>query len=113
MRDARRFAIGSGAYTCAMCGRRTRSTGRGDNEHAGLCAECFDLAGEDNQHNDDGTEPTAAQLVWYNDLLQIIADRGGDAAKVKRTCSYLWVEEPVAAERERRLQAIEFAADQS
>jgi hypothetical protein len=36
------------------CGKRTRSTGRGDNENVGLCVRCFDEAGLENEHLDGG-----------------------------------------------------------
>lgn len=49
-----RFARGSGMYACRCCGRNTRSTGRGDNEHARLCVECFELAGYENLLTDQG-----------------------------------------------------------
>lgn len=57
MRTTNRFTRGSGCYTCRSCGRKTRDTGRGDNEHIGLCAECFDLGGIENAICDsDGDE---------------------------------------------------------
>lgn len=56
MKNASRFQKGSGCYTCRSCGKRTRSTGRGDNEHVGLCAACYDDAGDENAHNDAGHE---------------------------------------------------------
>jgi hypothetical protein len=37
-----RFQKGSGVYTC---GKATRATGRGDNEHVKLCAYCYELGG--------------------------------------------------------------------
>ncbi len=43
-----------GAYKCDCCKRATRATGRGDNEHVGLCAECYDLYGEENHLADSG-----------------------------------------------------------
>lgn len=43
-----RFQKGSGCYECKGCGKQTRSTGRGDNENVGLCATCYDKAGDEN-----------------------------------------------------------------
>jgi hypothetical protein len=43
-----KFAKGSGCYACEVCGKLTRSTGLGDNEHAGLCAACYDKGGDEN-----------------------------------------------------------------
>jgi len=54
--QSNRFARGSGVYTCGCCGRSTRATGRGDNEHVGLCAECYDLAGYSNAVSDHGAD---------------------------------------------------------
>lgn len=53
-RNASHFQKGSGVYTCVSCGKRTRSTGRGDNEHVELCAACYDEGGWENQHSDEG-----------------------------------------------------------
>jgi len=63
-----RFLQGTGCYQCEICGRSTRSTGRGDNEHVGLCSECYDLAGIENSIADYG-EPEkwraeASRLYW-------------------------------------------------
>lgn len=49
-----RFAKGSGCYVCRGCGKRTRATGRGDNEHVEMCAKCYDDAGQENLHSDEG-----------------------------------------------------------
>jgi len=50
--DSRRYQKGSGVYTCADCGKRTRSTGRGDNEQVRLCAPCYDRALKENEEQD-------------------------------------------------------------
>lgn len=68
-RTTNRITSGTGVYACACCGRKTRDTGRGDNESAGLCAECFDLAGEENHHSDNGGKTYSsveniANLYW-------------------------------------------------
>ncbi len=47
-RSKSRFAKGSGCYTCVSCKKRTRSTGRGDNEHLRLCERCYEIAGDEN-----------------------------------------------------------------
>jgi len=56
MRPTNRFERGSGLYVCRCCNRNTRSTGRGDNELVKLCADCYDLAGEENHLSDSGGE---------------------------------------------------------
>lgn len=76
MRNKNRFQKGSGCYTCRVCSRRTRSTGRGDNEYVLLCAECYDLAGIENAIS-DGSDPEnyAAEIAG---LLHTISKRGGN-----------------------------------
>ena len=49
---ADRFQKGSGGYICQDCGRRTRSTGRGDNENVELCVDCYEIEGFRNEHLD-------------------------------------------------------------
>lgn len=58
-RNGSRFQRGSGCYACSCCGKMTRSTGRGDNEHCGLCVDCYDLAGIENGISDNGPECVA------------------------------------------------------
>ena len=48
-RKANRFEAGSGCYDCRICGRKTRSTGRGDNELMQACEECYDMGGIENE----------------------------------------------------------------
>jgi hypothetical protein len=45
--DSRRFAKGSAVYVCDACGKKTRATGRGDNENVNLCAKCYDMMSKD------------------------------------------------------------------
>jgi len=52
MRKASRFQKGSGCYECRNCHKKTRSTGRGDNENVGLCERCYDMAGDENMIQD-------------------------------------------------------------
>jgi hypothetical protein len=77
-RITNRFVRGSGVYTCNCCKRQTRSTGRGDNEYAGLCAECYDLAGEENTLSDTGEFYAGAAEVLR--LIAEVARRGGNTA---------------------------------
>lgn len=78
-RNASRFQKGSGVYTCHCCKRSTRSTGRGDNENAGLCAECYDLAGEENSLSDNGEFYAKPAEVLA--MIARVADKGGDASQ--------------------------------
>ncbi|WNO06029.1 hypothetical protein [Rhodoferax mekongensis] len=78
-RTTNRFERGSGAYQCRCCKRNTRSTGRGDNEMIRLCAECYDLGGEENHLSDNGGK-------FYDSpenvlaMIAAVANKGGDAS---------------------------------
>jgi hypothetical protein len=78
MRKGNRFERFSGVYECRCCKRNTRSTGRGDNENVKLCAECFDLGGEENSLSDNGKFYTGAGEVLR--LIEAVASKGGDAS---------------------------------
>ena len=77
MRTTNRFAKGTGVYACRGCDRMTRSTGRGDNEHVLLCAECFDLGGEENHLSDTGQLYSSPAAVL--ELIEAVATKGGRA----------------------------------
>jgi hypothetical protein len=65
-------------YACRCCGRNTRQTGRGDNENVNLCANCFDLAGEENSLSDTGDFYESPAYVLQ--LIEGVAKLGGNAA---------------------------------
>jgi len=69
-----RFSAG-GCYSCADCKRQTRSTGRGDNEHARLCAECYDKCGLENAMSDQGETPEL--LKEWQALVDAAKAKGG------------------------------------
>ena len=78
-----------GVFPCELCGRQTR--GQTDAiMDIDMCQQCYDLAGDDNMHNDDGTTPDAEQMAHYNKLLAEIVEKGGDGEKVKALNDYLW-----------------------
>lgn len=77
-RTTNRFEKGSAAYACKCCARTTRSTGRGDNELVKLCAECYDLAGEENHLSDNETFYDKPENVLA--LIQAVVDKGGNAS---------------------------------
>ena len=79
-RQRRGFAKGSLAqvYTCRTCQRRTRPTGTGDNDGVGLCAECYELAGEENHLSDTGTTYSTAHNVRAT--IDAVKARGGDVS---------------------------------
>ncbi len=47
------FVPGSTTYKCTLCGKLTRSTGRGDNENLKQCVDCYDKAGDENAVTDN------------------------------------------------------------
>lgn len=76
-RTSNRFTKGTGVYECRCCHRATRDTGRGDNEGVRLCAECYDLSGEENHLSDNGEFYDKPANVLA--LIQAVADKGGDS----------------------------------
>jgi hypothetical protein len=86
------FTRTGGTYRCQCCKGVTRNTG--DGSFVRLCEECFELAGLDNQHNDDGTQPTTRELGVIHRMLAVIAERGGDVKRVKGCNSYLFRPRP-------------------
>lgn len=83
------FRRGQSTFTCNICGRLSRDTG--DNGQHELCPDCYELAGLDNMHNDDGEAPTPQQMAQYDATLAYIVSKGGDADKVRKQFSYIWV----------------------
>ena len=64
-RRGNRFQRGTGCYTCASCGKKTRSTGRGDNENVGMCAHCYDRAEDENGLSDESITQAEFDARWY------------------------------------------------
>lgn len=64
MKKTNRFGTG-GCYECCECKRKTRSTGRGDNENCGLCVECFERCGVENEIADNGETQELLEQVEY------------------------------------------------
>jgi hypothetical protein len=69
------FEKRSGCYPCGVCKRMTRSTGRGDNENVGLCAECYDMCGIENEMSDHGETPEL--LAELESIKAVIISKGG------------------------------------
>lgn len=86
-----RFQRGSGVFNCAVCKRATRDTG---NAAVGseLCSECYDLAGMDNECNDNGRAPTERDVKVRDQLLASIASKKGDVQRVIAANDYLFPE---------------------
>ncbi len=63
-----RFQRGSAVYECGCCGKKTRETGSCESG-CDLCLMCFDWAGEENAHSDNGHEgspPEADCVICQN-----------------------------------------------
>lgn len=75
-RPSNRFRKGSGCFECINCTRLTRDTG-GDNTSLDfkLCAECYELAGLENDIADNGETP--AKLADVERLKALILSKGG------------------------------------
>jgi hypothetical protein len=68
-RVSNRFTKGTALFHCNNCGRGTRDTGRGDNEGVGLCEQCYELAGYENQLQ-DGKEFSDSDKHTVNEYLR-------------------------------------------
>lgn len=77
MKPSNRFLKGSPIYSCRLCHRMTRQTGRGDNDLVDLCAECYDLAGLENVVNDGGLL-SDSDIDLVHSLRAFIASKGGN-----------------------------------
>lgn len=53
MRDNRRFTKFHGVFTCELCGKRTRQTGRHEYANQDCCDDCIDLQEHENAINDN------------------------------------------------------------
>ena len=72
-------------YTCAICGRRTRSAGSGNDE---LCYECWELGGYDNSVNDGGD--LADFVAIRDELYRAAVKKGSDGDRIKKNFDFLW-----------------------
>lgn len=87
MRNNSRFGS-KGVFTCTCCGRATRETGDGVDH---MCHQCFEIAGLDNQVNDDGLSPCPADILAIcNDHLDRIGKLGGNVEAVKAVNDFIW-----------------------
>jgi hypothetical protein len=79
---ANRFERGSGCYSCSCCQRLTRSTGRGDNENCGLCEECFEVGGIENEIADGHYRSDAERAEWEAQIEKLNAQCRAKGGKV-------------------------------
>lgn len=74
-----RFKKGSGVFTCLICKRATRDTGK-DNTEMGYCAECYEVAGIENLLQDERFETPAEAEELENKIKELnaqIVAKGG------------------------------------
>ena len=74
MKPTNKFVKGQSVYKCRCCKRQTRQTGRGDNDNVNICAECYDLAGEENHLSDTGKLYSSPASVL--ELIAAVASKG-------------------------------------
>ena len=83
MQKRNRFIKGAGGvYKCRCCGRGTRSTGNGDNEHVKLCEQCYEMGGIENSIEDGNYEDETGKAKLIEEikaLAAVITARGGKA----------------------------------
>lgn len=70
------FQKGQSVFECRVCGRKTRQTGNGDNEHVGLCEDCYEMAGLHNRVQDGGVL-TEAEKQECLKRCSFVASKGG------------------------------------
>jgi ribosome-binding protein aMBF1 (putative translation factor) len=79
MKKANKFAVGSGCYVCRCCGRKTRDVG-GDGSSIGLCEQCYEVGGIENQIADgnyDGPGELALLQAEIAQLNEFVRSKGG------------------------------------
>lgn len=70
-----RFATGTGCYTCRICGRKTRKT-EPDAAYQKACAQCWEVAGLENEQSDYG-DPDGRIQRQIDELNAEIVTLGG------------------------------------
>jgi len=74
------FTRGSGRYLCGHCGRSTRDDGNGDSVNVGLCSQCYEVAGIENQISDGNYKDEDEKAKFEAEieaLNNIVRARGG------------------------------------
>lgn len=88
MQNRSHFHRGSAVYNCGTCGRGTRATGV-QAVGSELCPQCWDIAGIDNQINDDGRSgPNEGEASEVSALLKQIVSKGGNEQAVRDCNGY-------------------------
>jgi len=83
------FQKGQSVYACRCCGRNTRQTGNGDNEHVELCEQCYELAGLHNCVQDGGTLTDSEKTECRDHCAVIIAKGGTVDADFAAMCGFM------------------------
>lgn len=85
------FQRGHGVYDCIICERKTR--GCADSVSLDMCEQCYELAGWDNHHNDEGELPTAEEMKQYREWRDIAVERGGNKERIEGLNDYIFNED--------------------
>ena len=84
----RQFGGRSVTFVCQVCDRRTRDTGQGVDH---LCEQCFDIAGLDNEVNDDGLQPGMPRYESIRAECEALLEK---ARRVYRSYGYAPIDTP-------------------
>lgn len=78
-----RFKQGTGCFTCTLCGKRTRQTGKHDYHMQDQCDECIDMCEHENAISDN-------EGSWPEDLMkkEVAAQQRMEAAFEERKKKY-------------------------
>jgi len=81
---------GAVQFMCLSCGAMTYGC---DAIGPELCEPCYELAGLDNQCNDESRAPDHDEGMCTIAWLDEIARNGGDADRARASCEYIWPNE--------------------
>lgn len=83
LKPAKGFEKGTGCFPCRVCTRQTRTTDNRDASNVGLCPQCWEIAGIENQILDGGYDGPAEKRklqLEIQDYQNIIIAKGGKIA---------------------------------
>jgi hypothetical protein len=89
------FQKGQSVYACRVCGRNTRQTGNGDNEHVELCEDCYEMAGLHNRVQDGGVLTEAEMQECRNRCAFVVSKGGAPDADHAAMCGFVAAEHKI------------------
>lgn len=73
MPSAKAFTVGTGCFTCRICGRKTRESYDRDAARHHSCPQCWELAGLQNEECDGyATDEDRARIVSLRDEIRTL-----------------------------------------